>query len=158
LPGWPEEESNTRPMSSPDAKNFSAAIPVVVVLMTITPAGGVAPMVATAAAAVATIAAAYLAAQFVWSPLFVRAGFVRTSLLLVGALMALGLAAAVAGRYFRRDDWMGVLVLRSAILGLLLSWTLAAIWGAQAKREAASSLAPTEARSRLWRGRRRAHS
>lgn len=144
-------------MTSSDAKNFSVTLPVVVVLLSLPPSAGFLPVAAAVAAAGVTIPVVYRAAHLIWTPLLARVGFVRTSLLLGGAIVALGVAAAFTSRYFHAGGWAGNLALRSAIMGLLLSWALAAVRGARAEQAGRSSPTATEVPSRLWRGRRRVH-
>jgi hypothetical protein len=142
-------------MGSQNSKNFAIAVPVVIALIVVQGASGVASTMAVVIEAIATTFFVYLAAGFIWAPLLKRIGFWWSSLFLGSAIVAMGLAAAIAGAKLGGLRGIWSVSLYAANTGLLLSWALAAVRGAQDKITPTQSSDPTLIRSPLLRARRR---
>jgi hypothetical protein len=99
-------------------------------------ADGIAQTIAAVVAAISTTIFVYLAAHYVWDPLFKKRGFLQTTILLGVALALVGFTAALA--HVRLGDRRGLWepALLAAISGLLFSWALAAMRGAQEEKDA----------------------
>jgi hypothetical protein len=143
-------------MSTQNSGDLSPAVPLIVALVLVREAGGAAQTMAAVIATIATTVLVPIAAGIVWTPLLRKPGFWWSSLVLGFAIAAVGLAAAAAGVELGGLRGMGRLSLSAAMMGLIFSWGLAAIRGAQHKKQPLQSSDPTIIRSRLLRGRRRA--
>ena len=130
-------------MSTQTPKVFLLPVPMFVALFLVFGASGVPQLLAAVVAAIATNIFIFLGAHFVWTPLLKRAGFWWSSFLLGCAIVAVGLAAAVAHIKLGDPRGMGELSLKAAIAGLLFSWCLAAMRGAQDKKTPNQSSEPT---------------
>ena len=122
-------------MSTQTPKVFLLPVPMFVACYLVFGANGVPQLIAAVAAAIAANIFIFLGAHFVWTPLLKKAGLWWSSLLLGCAIVALGLAAAVAHIKLGDPRGMWDLLLKAAIVGLLFSWCLAALRGAQDKKK-----------------------
>lgn len=121
----------TRSMPEQAPMAFLLPVPIFVVLFLVLGASGVPQVMAAVAASIAANILIFAGAHFVWTPLLRRSGLWRSGLLLGCALVAAGLAAAVARMKWSDYRGMGEVSLKAAIACLLFSWTLAALRGAQ---------------------------
>lgn len=137
-------------------RDFPLLIPVVVVLYLAQTNAGLSQALATSVAVIPTIAAVYLGAHFVWSLLLKRRGIWWPSGLLLGALVTVGFAAAVARVKFGDTSGYIELSMKAAMAALLFGWAVAALRQAQEKRLPGTPAGPAAPASRLVRGRWRA--
>jgi hypothetical protein len=138
-------------MTPKDPRNFSPAVPLIVGILLMKEAQGAAETTVAVFAVIATVAFVNPAANRVWAPLLRRAGFWRTSLLLGGALSAVGLGAAAISTRLGLSSGMRNILLQSAIAGLLYSWGLAALRAAQDGNEPKSDAAKLPGAGAMWR-------
>lgn len=120
-------------MVAPDSKSLSWTAPVMVFVLQFP--HGLAQTLATVGAATATTAFIYLAARFVWMPVFKKKGLRRAAVWLGIAIVAGLLATAIAGALKLGDPggFAWHLAENCAVVGLLFSWGIAAIRGAERK-------------------------
>ena len=138
-------------MTTQEYRPLSSAVPLIVILLLLPEAGGIAQTTVTGIAAMATTGLVFVVAHFVWAPLLRKTGFWWSALLLGCAIVAGVLTAIVAG--FKLGAPAGFawkLSVKSATMVLLFSWVLAALRAAQ---ESKSPDQPSEFRppSRLFR-------
>jgi hypothetical protein len=142
-------------MGTQNSKNFAIFAPLFITLIIVQGASGIAQTVAVVIEAFATTVFVHLAARFVWAPILKKTGFWWSSVFLGSAIVALGLAAAIAGTELGGLRGIWSLLPYVANAGLLFSWVLAAIRGAQDRKAPTQPSDPTLIRSRLLRARRR---
>jgi|HubBroStandDraft_6_1064221.scaffolds.fasta_scaffold663031_2 hypothetical protein len=119
-------------MSAQNTKYLTSAVPLIVALTVVQEAGGFASGIVTF---FLTIAFLYLAGHFVWPPLLKKAGSWWSCLILGYAIVTVGIAVAVAGIELAGLRGIWNLTLYFIIVGLFLGWALAALRGAQDKKE-----------------------
>jgi 4-amino-4-deoxy-L-arabinose transferase-like glycosyltransferase len=118
-------------MSAQQAKSFSFTFPFFIAVLLVWKANGVAQTIAAVVAAISTTIFVHLAARYVWAPLLKRRGFWKTTVLLGIALVVVSFGAAIARIKMGdpRELWEPFSL--AAIAGLLFSWSLAAMRGAE---------------------------
>src|SRR6187402_3386904 len=133
-------------MSAQHTKNFSFALPVLLVVLVGKIPHGFAQTSVTLAAAVVTMVSIPFGARLVWTPVFKKGGLLwATALLVCGIVTAF--VATIAASAMKLGDPSGFswsLAARCIIAALLFSWCLAAVRGAQEK-EPNHALQPTGA-------------
>ena len=112
-------------------KDFSVAFPLPITFLVVQASSGVAQSIAAVIAAIATTGIVYIAAPVVWAPILRKVGFWWSSMLLGGAIVAVAFAAIIAGVKLGVPRRAWELPVSAALAGLLFSWALAAIRGAQ---------------------------
>jgi hypothetical protein len=142
-------------MGAQNSKNFAIFVPLFITLIIVRGASGIAQTVAVVFEAFATTVFVHLAARFLWAPLLKKTGFWWSNLFLGSAIVAIGLAAAIAGTELGGLRGIWSLSAYVANAGLLFSWALATIRGVEDKKAPSQSSDPTLIRSRLLRARRR---
>ncbi|HTL68950.1 MAG TPA: hypothetical protein VL200_14900 [Lacunisphaera sp.] len=114
-----------------NAKNISVTVPVFIALFLVQDGSGVAQTFWAVVGALTATGFARLAAHFVWTPFLRKAGFWWSAVCLGCAIVAVGLAATVAGARLGVPRGVWTLLMTAAIGGVLFSWLLAAMHGAQ---------------------------
>ncbi len=101
----------------------------------------------------------HLAARFVWAPVLKKTGLWWSVLVLGCAIAAMVVATGIIGAKLGGRGAMSNLWVATSVAVLFLGWALASIRGIQDESEKTSELAQdsTLIRSRLLRGKRRAH-
>ena len=136
-------------MSAQPTKSFSFTLPVLLVVLVGKMPHGFAQTSLTLAAAFLTMVFIPFGARLVWTPVFEKGGLRWATVLLVCSLLT-GFVATIAASATKLGDPSGFswyLASRCVIAGLLFSWGLAAVRGAQEK-EPNQSQQPTTATGR----------
>ena len=138
-------------MTTQEYRSVSFTVPIIVTMLLLQEASGVAQTTVTVIAAMAATGFVFIVAHFVWTPILRKTGLWWSTLLLGCAIVAGFLAAAVTGvKLGAPAGFAWKLSVNSAIMVLLFSWVLAALRAAQ---EPKSPDQPSESKppSRLFR-------